>query len=369
MLREELIELADDPRWNDWRWQMRNRIVTVEALERALRLSGDERAALAATRGRYRWSITPYYLSLMDRDDPSCPVRRQAVPSLAELDPPAHAGVDPVGDRLFRRTNRVVHKYPDRALLLVTSSCPVYCRHCTRKYHTTDVGGTYFGAGEQTGFEEDLAYIARTPQIRDVLLSGGDPLMYADERLEEILAGLRAIPHVQIVRIGTRFPVLLPMRVTEQFCAMLERYHPVWLSTHFNHPKEVTPESAEACARLLRHGIPVQNQTVLLKGINDSTGVLRELSEALLRIRVRPYYIYHCDDVVGVSHFALSIEEGRRIVDGLWGNLTGFGVPRYVVTTVLGKIPLEESKVVRTGDGVYEASNYRGETMRLEDYA
>jgi lysine 2,3-aminomutase len=249
--------------------------------------------------------------------------------------------------------------------MLVTRNCPVYCRFCTRKYHTTAVSGSYFETGESEDFQPDIEYIAAHPQIRDVLLTGGDPLMYSDAKLEHILGALRCIPHVEIIRIGTRFPVLLPQRITESLCSMLERYHPIWLNTHFNHPREITTASAGACDRLLRHGVPVGNQTMLLAGINDNLPTMRELLTKLVRIRVRPYYLYHCDNVEGISHFTTPVEKGRQIMDGLIGYTTGFAVPQYVLTTTLGKIPLTKEYISPDGVG-YRLTNYEGRSIRIE---
>jgi lysine 2,3-aminomutase len=302
----------------------------------------------------------------MDKDDANCPIRLQAIPHPDELKLFPKASVDPVGDTVYRRTNRVVHKYPDRVIILVTQLCPMYCRHCTRKYHTTDLDGTYLEKSEAEPWEEDFDYIADTPAIRDVLLTGGDPLIYSDDKLESIISRLRKIPHVEIIRIGSRFPVVLPQRITPELCSMLEKYHPFWLSTQFNHPKEITPEAAQACDRLLRHGIVIQNQTVLLKGINDDLPTMRALSTGLLKIHVRPYYLYHCDNAIGVSHFVTSLEKGREIMRGLLGYITGFAVPQYVLTTPLGKIPLWEEYVHRNGEGCW-CENYRGETMDIGD--
>ncbi len=352
--------------WNDWRWHMRKRITSVGKARQWIRLSPDEEKAIAGSAGKYRWSITPYYASLMDPDDPACPVRMQAVPALGELTEFPGAEVDPVGDMYYRKTNRIVHKYPDRVIMLITEACPVYCRHCTRKFHTTDVSGTYFRDNEGGSFEEDLRYIADHPEIRDVLLTGGDPLSYQDGKLEEIVSGLRAIPSVEIIRIGSRFPVLLPQRITDGLCEMLDRYQPVWLNTHFNHPKEITEESAAAVDRLLRHGIPVGNQTVLLRGINDDVATMRTLMTELLRIRVRPYYLYHCDNVTGVSHFMTSVEKGWEIMEGLQGHITGFGVPQYVLTTKIGKIPVARPYFTRTPGGLL-LRNYRGQEMAVGD--
>jgi len=356
--RETYQRLGDER--NDWRWQMRNRISTVSHLRKWIRLDANETEAIERCRGLYRWTVTPYYADLMDPDSPACPIRRQAVPGLVEFQDLPDSEADPVGDRDFRRTNRVIHKYPDRAILLVTQLCPVYCRHCTRKYHTSAYGSSYFETGEAENFTEDFDYIRSHSEIRDVLLTGGDPLTYGDERLRAILRELRAIEHVEIIRVGTRYPVLLPQRITLDFCRMLEAFHPVWLNTHFNHPKEVTAEAAAACDRLLRHGVPVQNQTVLLRDINDDDATFKDLLRQLLRIRVRPYYLYHCDNVRGVSGFATTIERGRELMDAVSGYMTGFAVPTYVLTTKLGKIPLHAHQFEMHEDRVW-IQNYAGE--------
>lgn len=353
--------------WEDWRSHLKHAIRTEEALRAWIEVTPVEVEAIRATSPQYRWQITPYYASLMDPHDPKCPIRRQAVPSLDELKPHPHASVDPVGDRDFRKTRRVVHKYPDRIILLVTEACPVYCRHCTRKYHTTDRRGTYFDKSADVHWKADFAYIEQHSEIRDVLLTGGDPLTLPDAALEPILKRLRAIPHVEVIRIGSRYPVLLPQRITSAFCEMLDRYQPIWLNTHFNHPKELTDKAAAACDRLLRHGVPVQNQTVLLKGINDDADTLQALLHGLLKIRVRPYYLYHCDNVVGVSHFATSLTEGRALMQELRGYTTGFAVPQYVLTTPLGKIPLDEDHLAQEGEDVW-VTNYKGKRMALADF-
>ena len=352
--------------WSNWRSQLQHCITTVEQLREWINVTEREEKAIKACAGKYRWGITPYYASLMDKHDEMCPIRQQAVPSLLELEHFPNASVDPVGDRIYRKTNRVVHKYPDRVILLVTKMCPVYCRHCTRKYHTTALDGTYFEKNEAISWEEDYDYIASHPAIRDVLLTGGEPLMYSDSKLDQIISRLRQISHVEIIRIGSRCPVVLPQRITPELCSMLEQHHPVWLNTHFNHPKEITPEAAQACDRLLRHGIVVQNQTVLLRGINDDLPTMRALLTGLLKIRVRPYYLYHCDNAVGVSHFVTSLEKGRELMRGLLGYITGFAVPQYVLTTPLGKIPLWEEYLHRNDEG-YWVENYKGETMSVED--
>ncbi|MGC9356349.1 MAG: KamA family radical SAM protein [Anaerolineae bacterium] len=353
--------------WSSWHSQLQHRITTLEQLREWIDVTPAEEEAVRASEGRSRWSITPYYASLMDREDPWCPVRRQAVPWPEEFVKYPYATVDPVGDTVHRKTNRVVHKYPDRLILLVTEQCPVYCRHCTRKYHTADVAGSYFAEGEGTSWEPDFEYIASHPEVRDVLLTGGDPLIYSNDRLDTILTRLRAIPHVEIVRIGSRTPVVLPQRITPELCEMLESHHPIWFNTHFNHAKEITEEAAAACDRLTRHGIVVQNQSVLLKGINDDLETMHRLLSRLLEIRVRPYYLYHCDNAIGISHFVTTLEEGRALMRQLKGFFTGFGVPEYVLTTPLGKIPLCEEYLHRDNKG-YWIDNYEGKTMRLDEF-
>jgi lysine 2,3-aminomutase len=336
--------------WADWGWHLRNAIRSVRALEEWIDVAPEERRGISLTEARYRWQITPYYASLMDLSNPCCPIRLQAIPSAAEMETIAGSSMDPVDELAHRKTNRVTHKYPDRVILNLTRVCPVYCRHCTRKYHTTDREGSYFAGHESDSLEPDLAYIASDSRIRDVLVTGGDPLSYPDERLDRLLSALREIPHVEIIRIGTRFPVLLPQRITPSLCEVLARYHPIWLTTHFNHPREVTPEAASACDLLSRHGIPVQNQTVLLKGVNDDPDTMMALVHALLKIRVRPYYLYHCDRQTGVSHFETSIETGHAIMNRLWGWTTGFAIPRYIITSPVGKVSLEEPQIRDLGD-------------------
>ncbi|WP_271591806.1 KamA family radical SAM protein [Bradyrhizobium sp. CCBAU 65884] len=367
MLNDESIDInvyRDRPEWNDWTWQMQRCIKSVSQLESWIKVTPHERKAIDNINGKYQWRITPYYASLMDPVDPRCPIRLQAVPAGVEMAPFPDAEVDPVGDTYYRKTNRIIHKYPDRALFLITSICPVYCRHCTRKYHTSDLEGSYFGEAEGASFEKDYAYIESHAEIRDIILSGGDPLTYGDRRLEKILKRLRSIRHVEIIRVGSRCPVFLPMRITKEFCEMLSRYHPIWFQTHFNHPKEITEDAAAACDRLLSHGIPVQNQAVLLKGVNDNIDAMRALMTGLQRIRVLPYYLYHCDNVVGVSHFMTTIAKGREIMRGLLGYSTGFSSPKYVLTTRLGKIPLTE-EYVSSNDSGYRVTNYLGQTMDI----
>jgi lysine 2,3-aminomutase len=341
--------------WNDWRWQMRRRISTVEELGRYLHLSEAERAQIRAAGAQYRWSITPYYASLMDRDDPACPLRLQQVPSAQELED--ELGLpDPLAELDNSPVDAVVHVYPDRVAFKITNVCPTYCRYCFREYFV----GNHDEHHTRGKLQEGIDYIARTPAIRDVLVTGGDPFLFSDERLDDLLGRLRAIHHVEIIRFGTRTPCTLPQRITPELCRLLARHHPLWLNTHFNHPRELTAEAARACDLLLRAGIPLGNQTVLLQGVNDDVEVMRALIHGLLRMRVRPYYIFQCQLLGGTAHLRTSIERGLEIMQGLRGHTTGFGVPTYVLDTPYGKVPLApqyllgragDEVVVRTWDG------------------
>ncbi len=351
--------------WDNWRSQLRFAINTEAELAKYIQLSNAEIKAIQKCSRKFKWQITPYYVSLMDKTDANCPIRRQALPSLDELEDTANSSLDPYGDLDNQKTQRVIHKYPDRVIVLTTNACAVYCRHCTRKFRTEDLELIANITEPVRSWKEDFEYIDQHPEIRDVLLTGGDPLSLADSALERIIARLRSIKHVEIIRIGSRFPVFLPQRITTELCEMLDKYQPIWFSTHFNHPKEITEESAAACDRLLRHGIPVQNQSVLLKGVNDDAETMKTLVHDLLRIRVRPYYIYHCDNVTGVAHFATTIETGRKIMRTLHGFTTGFAVPEYVLTTPLGKISLCEENF-SNHNGELWVKNYKNEKMRVE---
>lgn len=346
---------------------MKNLIRTVGDLERWVNLSDRERRGIATTENSYLWMVTPYYASLMDPEDDNCPIRLQSIPHPVEMTPGAQASVDPVGDMKYAKTRRVVHKYPNRVILLVSDTCPVYCRHCTRKFHTTSLDGSYYNSDFGKDYESDFEYIRQNPEIKDVLLTGGDPLTLSDSKLETIISSLRSIPHVEIIRIGSRYPVFLPQRITPALCEILSKYHPVWFSTHFNHPVEVTMEAAAAVDMLLRHGVPVQNQSVLLKGINDNTDIMRALNRRLLEIRVRPYYLYHADNVSGVSHFRTTVDRGLEILKDLHGYETGFSVPNFVITTHLGKIPVSNEYYTKFGDTALIRS-FRGEIADLSDY-
>ncbi len=348
-------------KFSDWQWQLANRITTGAALSSYVSLT-DQLAQDIEQAGKvFRWSITPYYASLMDRDNPLCPIRMQAIPCKDEVEEVKGIS-DPLQEEHQSPTPGLIHRYPDRVALTVSSTCAMYCRHCTRKRFVGEVVQKTSWSAIQAGID----YVSSHSEVRDVLVTGGDPLILPDGRLEQILKQLRSIEHVDIIRIGSRVPVTLPQRITPQLCEMLERYHPIWLNTHFNHPKEITDESATAISRLLKAGIPVGNQTVLLKGINDNLGTMRQLVHGLLRIRVRPYYLYQCDRVVGTQHFWTPLQTGLDIIDGLQGYTSGLAVPQFIVDSPIGKIPISNSKLVELGESHALLRNYEGSTMRLD---
>lgn len=364
-----LFKNVSDTDWNDYRWQLRNRLTTMDDFAQVLNLDDKQRADLDACMGKFRVSVTPYYASLMDPDDLSDPVRMQAVPTPAELIVRAEDQKDAVAEDFDSPTPRITHRYPDRVLFLVTEMCSMYCRHCTRRRL---VGGTE-DIVPQEQIDNAIKYIERATEVRDVLLSGGDPLVLADEQLEEIIARVRAIDHVEIVRIGSRMPVVCPQRITPELCAMLKKYHPLYLNTHFNHPNEVTPEAEEACARLADAGINLGNQTVLMRGVNDCANVMKKLVQELVRIRVKPYYYYQCDLAEGTSHFRTSVAKGIEIYESLRGHTTGFAVPTYIIDAVGGggKTPVYPNYVISQAPGKVILRNYEGVISKYtepEDY-
>lgn len=349
--------------WDDWHWQLRNRITTVDQLQPWFPLTASETEAVRRTEGRLVMAIPPYWASLMDPSDPACPIRRQCIPTMEEFDIREHDRLDPCGEDGDMPVPGLVHRYPDRVLFLVTEQCAMYCRHCTRRRL---VGVNH---GLMNTYEPAFAYLREHSEVRDVLISGGDPLMMTDVRLEKILAALRAIPHLEFIRIGSRTPVTMPQRVTPELCAVLARQKPVWMSLHFCHPKEVTPRLALAMDRLAESGVPLGSQTVLLRGINDDPAVMKKLMHELLKVRVRPYYIYQCDPAQGVSHFKTSVETGIRIIESLRGHTTGYAVPTYVIDGPGGggKIPVGPNYVVTYEDGVVTLRNYAGEVYTYHE--
>ncbi|MBN2799726.1 MAG: KamA family radical SAM protein [Deltaproteobacteria bacterium] len=337
--RRQHFPQATAAEWDDWHWQLAHRVTTLEQLERILVLSDEERAMLQSGVDAFPVAITPYYLSLIDPLDPGQPLRRTVIPTSAEARIGAGELVDPLGEEHDSPVPGVVHRYPDRVLFLTTSYCSTYCRYCTR---SRMVGQAHQDAMRRARWEKGIAYIRANPDIRDVLLSGGDPLTLSDDNLEWLLRELRTIPHLEMLRIGTKIPAVLPQRVTPALVKMLKRYHPLWMSVHFTHPDELTPETAKAVARLANAGIPLGSQTVLLKGVNDEVSVLKGLFQGLLKNRVRPYYLYQCDPIPGSAHFRTTVAKGLEMIEGLRGHTTGYAVPQYVIDAPEGggKIPL-----------------------------
>jgi lysine 2,3-aminomutase len=352
--------------WNDWRWQNRHRVRTLADLERMIDLSDDESAAIRRHTGALPVGITPYYASLLDKQDSMQSLRRTVVPVLGEYDLTPGENEDPLGEDGHSPVPGLVHRYPDRVLLLVTNFCSVYCRYCTRARMVGSVGER---SVKKTDIEVALDYIENTPVIRDVLISGGDPLSLDDDRLEYILRRLRKIRHVEFVRIGSKQPVVQPMRVTPALTKILKRYHPLWMSLHFTHPDEITPEVAEACGRLADAGIPLGSQTVLLKDVNDDIETMKTLMHGLLKIRVKPYYLYQCDPISGSGHFRTPVSKGVELIRGLRGFTTGYAVPTFVVDAPAGggKIPLAPDYVVGYENGDLLLQSFDGKTYRYPD--
>ena len=353
-----------DEKWNNWRWQLSNRINTVEEFEQVMPLTDSERRALSA-QDLFRVDITPYFISLIDPDNPDDPIRKQVVPTDAELVPFTSMMEDSLAEDKHSPVPGLVHRYPDRVLMLVTTQCASYCRYCTRSRIVGDPSATF----SRAEFELQLEYLRRTPQVRDVLLSGGDPLVLAPRILDEILASLRAIPHIEIVRIGSRVPVFLPMRVTDELCDMLQKYHPLWLNIHVNHPNEISQELAQAADKLTRVGIPLGNQAVLLAGVNDNVHIQRQLVQELVRIRVRPYYLYQCDLVEGAGHLRTPVAKGIEIMEGLRGHTSGYAVHQYIIDAPGGggKIPVMPNYLLSMSDHKIVLRNYEGYVTTYEE--
>ena len=353
-----------DEKWNNWRWQLSNRINTVEEFEKVIPLTESERKALSAP-GLFRVDITPYYISLINPDDPLDPVRKQVVPTAGELVPFRAMMEDSLSEDRHSPVPGLVHRYPDRVLMLVTTQCASYCRYCTRSRIVGDPSATF----SRTEFEMQLDYLKRTPQVRDVLLSGGDPLVLAPKVLEEILSRLREIPHIEIVRIGSRVPVFMPMRVTDELTDMLQKYHPLWMNIHVNHPNEISAELEAACDKLTRAGIPLGNQAVLLAGVNDNVHIQRELVQKLVRIRVRPYYLYQCDLVEGAGHFRTPVAKGIEIMEGLRGHTSGYAVHQYMIDAPGGggKIPVSPQYMISMSDHKIILRNFEGYITTYEE--
>ncbi|MBP7279459.1 MAG: lysine 2,3-aminomutase [Sedimentibacter sp.] len=355
------IELWKDVKpqeWNDWRWQVENRIDTIEKLKKIINLTAQEEEDISKVLEKFRMGITPYYAAHMDKNDPRDPIRMQAVPTFVETHVSAADMVDPLHEDTDSPAPGLTHRYPDRVLFLITDQCSMYCRHCTRRRFAGQ-------SDDEVGMEnidKCIEYIRKTPQVRDVLLSGGDCLLVSDKKLEYIISKLREIPHVEIVRLGSRTPVVLPQRITDDLVNMLKKYHPIWLNTHFNHPKEFTPESMEALRKLADAGIPLGNQSVLLRGVNDCPHIMRDLVHKLVMNRVRPYYIYQCDLSLGIEHFRTPVAKGIEIMESLRGHTSGFCVPTFVVDAPGGggKTPVGPNYVLSQSADKVILRNYEG---------
>lgn len=334
----KILRLQAREKWSDWRWQMKNRIQSIEELAKYIDLPEERKRYIGMACDVFPMSITPYYASLIDKHDPRCPIRLQSIPDQQELLKSSCDMDDPLQEDADSPVPGLTHRYPDRVLLLVTNECSMYCRHCTRKRKVGDNNGHIN--------EEDIAlgieYIRAHPEIRDVLLSGGDPFILSTSNLERIIHRVREISHVQVIRIGTRTPVVMPQRITDELVHMLKKYHPIWINTHFNHPREFTPEASRALAKLTDAGIPLGNQTVLLRGVNDCPQIIKKLSHLLVKNRVRPYYLYQCDLSRGIEHFRTPVAKGIEIMEALIGHTSGFAVPTFVVDAPGGggKIPV-----------------------------
>lgn len=348
--------------WNSWIWQLKNRITTLEQLEKRIELTDEERAGCEHANTKLAMAITPYFFNLIDRDDPNCPIRKQVIPREGEMKVGAEEMLDPVGEDGHSPVPGLVHRYPDRVLFLVTDRCAAYCRYCTRSRLVSNAQDYNF----HPEFEQGLKYIEEHPEVRDVLLSGGDPLLLSDKKIDYLLGRLRQIEHVEFIRIGTRIPVFLPQRITPELCEIFKKHGPIWMSIHSNHPKECTQDLKEACDRLSFAGVPLGNQTVLLKDINDDAEVMKALVHRLVRMRVRPYYIYQCDLITGSAHLRANVCKGIEIMKQLRGHTTGYAVPQFVIDAPGGggKVPINPQYITKIDDEAIHFKNFEGKLFR-----
>ena len=356
--RKIMFPNVTDELWNDWKWQVSNRIETLDDLKKCVNLTSEEEEGIKQSLKNLRMAITPYYLSKIDLENINCPIRKQAIPTIAELHN-AHADLfDPLHEDEDSPTPGLTHRYPDRVLFLITDQCAMYCRHCTRRRFA----GQHDAESPSQKIDNAIEYIKNTPTVRDIVLSGGDALLINDNKLESIISRLTAIPHIEIIRIGTRTPVVCPQRITDDLCDMLKKYHPIWLNTHFNHSNEITPEAKLACEKLANKGINIGNQSVLLRGINDCPNLMKNLVHELLKIRVRPYYIYQCDLSMGLEHFRTPVSKGIEIIEYLRGHTSGFAVPTFVVDAPGGggKIPVMPQYLISQSPDKVVLRNFEG---------
>jgi lysine 2,3-aminomutase len=356
------VDIQHDSNWNNWKWQIANRITTAEEIAKYLSMSDEEKADVEKCLSLFRMSVTPYYASLIDVNDPNDPIRKVCIPSIKETYPCKSDLADPLGEEKDSPVPHIVHRYPDRVLFLVTLCCSTYCRYCTRRR----VVGEEDNVITEDELQVALKYIRDHEEIRDVLISGGDPLVMDTDKLEHIISQLRQIPHVDIIRIGTRVPVVLPMRIDDELLNMLKKYQPIWINTHFSHPNEITPDSERACEAIVDAGIPLGNQTVLLKDLNNTTEILKTLMLKLVHMRVRPYYLYQCDLTQGIGHFRTGVDEGIKIIHELQGFISGYAVPKFVIDAPGGggKIPIAYNYVISKDDREVVLENYLGKTYR-----
>ncbi|MBC2595341.1 KamA family radical SAM protein [Ruficoccus amylovorans] len=348
--------------WKNWKWQLKNRLTSVEQVEKYLELTPQERAGCYFSGRKLALAITPYFFNLIDRDDPNCPIRRQIIPREEEMETAPEELLDPVGEEGSMAVKGIVHRYPDRVLFLVTDRCASYCRYCTRSRLVSNAQDYNF----HPEFESGLAYIESHPEIRDVLLSGGDPLLLSDRKLDYLLGRLRAIPHVEFIRIGSRIPVFLPQRITPELCEIFKKHGPIWMSIHVNHPRECTEELRQATERLSYAGVPLGNQSVLLKGVNDNVETMKSLVHRLLMMRVRPYYLYQCDLITGSAHLRTDVRTGIELINQLRGHTTGYAIPQYVIDAPGGggKVPINPEYVKKITDSEVVLRNFQGKTYR-----
>lgn len=356
---------VEPEQWNDWKWQLKNRVTALAGLEQHLALSQGERAGVLLSGHKLALAVTPHFFNLIERDNPDCPVRRQIIPRIEETLTAPYEMSDPCGEDSHMPVPGLVHRYPDRVLFLVTDRCASYCRYCTRSRVVS-------GAGEQelhTDFEETFRYLENHTEVRDVLLSGGDALLFSDDKLEYLLKRLRAVEHIEFLRIGSRVPIFLPQRITPELCAMLQKYHPLWMSVHVNHPRELTVEVRDALGRLANAGIPLGNQSVLLRGVNDDVETMKALVQKLLMCRVRPYYLYQLDLITGSSHLQVPVAKGIEIIEGLRGHTTGYAVPQYVIDAPGGggKVPINPGTIIFHDAEKVVIRNYEGKIFEYPE--
>src|SRR5882724_7603857 len=359
---------VSDKDWNDWKWQLKHRITNAGQLQKFLpTLTPEEFAGAKLANTKLALAITPYFFNLIDPVDENCPIRLQVIPKVAESRTAPWEMSDPVGEDSHSPVPGLVHRYPDRVLFLVTDRCAAYCRYCTRSRLVSNASGYDF----HPEFDKQIAYIAAHPEIRDVLLSGGDPLLLSDDKLENLLSRLRAIPHVEFLRIGSRIPTFLPQRITPELCAMLKKFHPLFMSVHSNHPRELTTEVRDALGRLADAGIPLGNQSVLLKHVNDDATVMKALVQKLLMCRVKPYYVYQCDLIAGSAHLRASVRKGLEIMESLRGHTTGYAVPQYVIDAPGGggKVPINPDYVLSRNADRVVIRNFEGKIFEYPEAA